>query len=97
MNTTVEVELGSQLVLTSNITEFNLDINNITWTKNDDVITNGTNGFSILLMGLDAPPSVIVLVQDSITSPAQDSGLLTLYVSNPAGASTSSFNVTVTG
>ena len=93
----MEVESGTPLVLTSNITEFNLDINNVTWTKNDDVIRNGTSGFSILLMELDAPHSVIVLVQDNITSPAQDSGLFTLYVSNPAGASTSSFNVTVTG
>ena len=92
----VEVEVGAQLMLTANATEFNLDIDNITWTRNGIVIENGT--YSIWLHIQDDPPSkTFMLVIHDVISPAWDNGIFIVYISNPAGSDTSTFNVTVTG
>ena len=93
----VEVEVGSPLTLSVNVTEFNLPIDDVTWTMNDNVIQNGTDGFTITYTDLDAPPSMVVLTLDEVISPASDNGQYTVSVSNPAGIDTSTFNITVSG
>ena len=94
----VEVEVGTQLMLTANATEFNLDIENITWTRNGIVIENGTNSIWLYNICQENPPlKTLSLVIHDVVSPAQDNGMYVVYVSNPAGSDSSIFNVTVTG
>ena len=96
-NVDVEVEVGTRLTLAVNVTEFNLNIDNVTWTQNETVIENGTDGFTIEFISLNEPPSMIVLTLGEVTSPVSDGGLFTVSVSNPAGLDMSTFNVTVSG
>ena len=94
----VEVEVGSQLMLIANATEFNLDINNV-WTKNGIVIENGTSSIQLhnIIYQDKSSLMTLILVIDDVISPAWDNGTYIVYVSNPAGSDTSTFNVTVTG
>ena len=91
----IEVEVLTQLMLTANVSAFNLVIDGVTWNRNDSIIEN-ENGFTLSNSSLDAPPAMVTLILD-VTSPNRDSGIYTVTVSNPAGSDTSTFNVTVTG
>ena len=93
----VEAVVGTSLSLTVNVTEFNLDIDSVTWTRNGSDIENGTDGYTITNISLSDPPSMIVLTRDNVTSPVEDSGDYSVTVANPAGSDMSTFNVTVTG
>ena len=96
----VEVEVGTQLVLTVNATEFNLDIDNITWTRNRIVIDNGTYSiwlYNICQLQENPHLKTLILVIHYVVSPAQYNGIFMVYISNPAGSDTAIFNVTVTG
>ena len=93
----VEVEVGTQLTLSVNVTEFNLPIDDVMWMMDGGVIENGTDGYTIEFIDLDAPPSMVVLTLDEVSSPVSDNGQYILSVSNPAGMDTSTFNVTVSG
>ena len=91
----VEVEIFTQLVLTANISDFNLAVDGVTWMRDGSIIESG-NGFTLANSSLDTPPAVVTLTR-IVMSPNQDSGIYTVNVSNPAGLDTSTFNVTVTG
>ena len=93
----MEVEVGTRLTLTVNITEFNREIDTVMWTRNGMAIENGTNDYTLTNFSLEAPLSMVSLTRENITSPAEDSGNYTVSVTNAAGSDTSEFNVTVTG
>ena len=93
----VRAVVGTPLSLTVNVTEFNLDIDSVTWTKNGSVIENGTDRYIITHISLNAPPSMVILTRDNVTSPVEDSGDYLVIIANPAGSDMSTFNVTVTG
>ena len=93
----VEVEVGTRLTLTVNITEFNREIDTLMWTRNGMAIENGTNGYTLTNISLEAPLSMVSLTRENITSPAEDSGNYTVSMTNAAGSDASEFNVTVTG
>ena len=93
----VEAVVGTPLSLTVNVTEFNLDIDSVTWKKDSNIIENGTDGYTITHISLNAPPSMVILTRDNVTSPVEDSGDYSVNVTNPAGLDMSTFNVTVTG
>ena len=94
----VEVEVVTQLILTANATEFNLDIDNVTWTRNGIAIENGTDSIWLYNISQENPPlKTLILVIHDVVSPTRNNGIFMVYISNPAGSDTSIFNVTVTG
>ena len=93
----MEVEVGTRLTLTVNITEFNRDIDSVIWTLDGMAIENGVDGYTLTNIILEAPPSMASLTRENVISPAEDSGNYTVTVTNLAGSDASEFNVTVTG
>ena len=93
----VEAVVGTPLSLTVTVAEFNIDITSVKWTRNGSVIENGTDRYTITHIDLSAPPSMVILTRDNVTSPVEDSGDYSVNVTNPAGSDISTFNVTVTG
>ena len=95
----IEVEVGMSLVLTVNITEFNLEItdSDIFWTRNGVVLVNQMDGFTITSTSLDSPPGMSMLTLAQVGTPSMHSGEYIVNATNPAGSDSSTFNVTVTG
>ena len=95
----VEVEVGTRLTLTVNVTKFNRDIDSVIWTLHGMAIENGVDGYIYTLTNVspDAPSSIVSLTRENVISPAEDSGNYTVTMTNVAGSDTSEFNVTVTG
>ena len=91
------VLVDNPLMLTVTITNFNLPIDTIDWTFNNESIINKTHMFTILNSGgLDEPPAVSTLLLSSVSNLTNE-GTYAVTVSNRAGSSTSTFTVTVTG
>ena len=93
---TVQVTVGNALTLTVNITEFNRPLTEITWTEDGKMLINNTDNIIITHGSFAAPPTTSALVRDPIQSP-MNGGTYELTVVNPAGASMTTFNVTVNG
>ena len=93
---TVQVTVGNALTLTVNITEFNRPLTEITWTEDGKMLINNTDNIIITHGSFAAPPTTSTLVRDPIQSP-MNGGTYELTVMNPAGASMTTFNVTVNG
>ena len=84
-------------MLIINIVMFNLDITEVTWTRNGHVITDGDGGYSLTNANLTTVPGMAMLLLDSIISPALHGELYQVNISNPAGSDISTIIVTVYG
>ncbi len=95
----VQVEVGMPLMLTVNITEFNLEIaeSDISWTRNGAMLMDQVNGFSIVNTNLNVAPGMSTLTLAGVETPDMHSGTYVVNATNPAGSDTSTFTVTVTG
>ena len=95
-NQTVNITVGSPLILMVDITGFNLPLSSITWMEDGQVVMNNTNNIVITHGSFETPPTTSTLVRDSIESP-MDNGTYEVMVVNPAGDATSTFTITVNG
>ena len=93
---TVNITVGSPLILMVDITGFNLPLTSITWMEDGQVLMNSTNNIIITHGSFAAPPTTSTLVRDSIQSP-MDNGTYEVTVVNPAGEDTTMFTITVNG
>ena len=93
----VEVEVGTPLTLMINITEFNLKVTDVVWTRDSNTLMDQVDGFTITSTGLVSPPGMSVLMLDSVVTPEMHAGTYVANASNPAGSDMSVFNVTITG
>ena len=92
----VEVEIGTSLTLSVNITEFNLEITDIVWLNNNGTVASHTSDvYTITNSSLDAPVGTAMLYIESITSPVVYGGVYQVTVTNPAGSDTATFNVSI--
>lgn len=85
------------LTLQVNITEFNLMVTDLVWTRNGNVLLDQVDGITITNVGLDSPPGMSTLTLDSVATPVRHAGTYLVNATNPAGSGVSTFNVTVTG
>ena len=93
---TVNITVGSALILMVDITGFNLPLTSITWMEDGQLLMNNTNNIIITHGSFAAPPTTSTLVRDSIQSP-MDNGTYEVTVVNPAGEDTTVFTITVNG
>ena len=91
----VEVVTDTPLILTVNITGFNLPLTDITWCIDGVQATNGTGNITIKNVNMDSPPATSTFVLDSVQFPIER-GLYSVVATNDAGNDTTTFNVTVT-
>ena len=93
----VEVEVGMPLTLTVNITEFNLEVTDVVWTRDSSILVDQVGGVTITSTSLISPPGMSVLMLDSVVTPEIHTRTYVANATNPAGSDMSVFNVTVTG
>ena len=93
---TVNVTVGSALILMVDITGFNLPLTSITWLEDGQMLMNNTDNITITHGSFEASNTTSTLVRDPIQSP-MDNGTYEVTVVNPAGQSMTTFNVTVNG
>ena len=95
---TPEIEAGSTLSLAVNISAFNLDLTNITWSHNGTNLMSvqGQNRISITSSSLSTPAPVSSTLERTSVIPL-DAGEYTVSANNPAGSSNFTFQVVVTG
>ena len=91
----VEVVTDTALILTVNITGFNLPLTDITWYIDGAQATNGTGNITITNINMDSPPATSTFVLDPVQFPAER-GLFSVVATNDAGNDMTTFNVTVT-
>ena len=91
----VEVVTDTALILTVNITGFNLPLTDITWYIDGAQATNGTGNITITNVTMDSPPATSTFVLDPVQFPIER-GLYSVVATNGAGNDMTTFNVTVT-
>ena len=91
----VEVVTDTALILTVNITGFNLPLSDITWYIDGVQATNGTGNITITNINMNSPPASSRFVLDPVQFPIVR-GLYSVMATNDAGNDMTTFNVTVT-
>ena len=91
----VEVVAGTPLVLTVNITEFNLPLSEITWFIDGTPATTAITRITITATSTISPPTTSTLTLDPVMFP-NEGGVYSVRAINPAGMNTTFFNVTIT-
>ena len=90
-------EVGDDLVLTASFSDFNLILDEITWTQNSSMtLMDGVNGVVIISSDLSAPSASSTLTRPGITGVSY-AGTYTATASNRAGSDSTTFTVEVTG
>ncbi len=93
----VDVTVGDPLVLTVNITDFNLPLTEVTWEVVGGVtLTNTTPRVTIVTSDLQVDPASSTLTLDMVVS-LMDQGQYRATAINPAGNTSTTFDVTVLG
>lgn len=87
----VEVTVGDPMILEVNVTEFNLEIEEVFWTRNGVEIIDGMNSTVIINSSLEAPVGMVALIVDPVESPLIHGGLYQVTVSNSVGNTSSYF------
>ena len=88
----VEVVVGEDLVLSTSITEFNLPITNIVWTRNGEIVTFG----NIVTTDITPQNRTSTLTLSPVNAPS-DGGTYIVTATNDAGSDMTVFTVNVTG
>ena len=89
-----KVATGIPLILSVNITEFNLPLTDITWFIDGTLATEANERVTITNTSTASPPASSTLTLDPVQFPAED-GLYSVTAVNPAGMVTTAFNVTI--
>ena len=77
--------------------DFNLPLDSIAWTHNSSVsLVNGVAGVTIANTGVDPPSANSTLTRSAITGVSYG-GTYTVTASNPAGSSSATYTVEITG
>jgi len=74
--------------------DFNLVLEDITWTHNNSNLVNGSNRVTIINSGFDPPTATSTLTRNNI-SRATDGGSYVMTVRNRAGTNATTFTVDV--
>ncbi len=91
----VDVTVGGSLVLTVNITDFNLRLTEVTWEVVGGVtLTNTTPRVTIVTSDLQVDPASSTL---TLVVSLMDQGQYRATAINPAGNTSTTFDVTVLG
>ena len=91
-----ELEAGNDLMLSVNITRFNLALTNITWSHRGNILTSGVDRVTINTSSpLTSPPVMSTLQRTSLIS--LDLGIYIVTATNPVGSVTFTFDVEVSG
>ncbi len=95
-NQTVELQAGNDLMLSANITRFNLPLTNITWNHSGDIVTDGMDRVTITTSpSLNTPPVISTLQHISLIP--IDFGTYIVTATNDVGSATFTFTVVVSG
>ena len=93
----VTFEVGDDLVLTASFSDFNLALDEITWTQNTSMtLMDGVDGVIIISRDLSGPSASSTLTIPDITGVSY-AGTYTATASNRAGTNSTVFTVDVTG
>ena len=91
-----ELEAGNDLMLSVNITRFNLPLTNITWSHAGNILTSGVDRVSITTSSpLTSPPVMSTLQRTSLIP--LDFGIYVVTATNPVGNDSLTFDVEVPG
>ena len=91
-----ELEAGNDLMLSVNITRFNLALSIITWSHGGNILTDGVDRVSITTSSpLTSPPVMSTLQRTSLIP--LDFGMYVVTATNPVGSVTFTFDVEVPG
>ena len=91
-----ELEAGNDLMLSVNITRFNLGLTNITWSHGGNIITSGVGRVTITTSSpLTSPPVMSTLQRTSLIP--LDFGMYVITATNPVSSDTFTFDVEVPG
>ena len=91
-----EIEAGNDLILSVNITRFNLPLTNITWRHGGDISTGVDDRVMVTTNYSQTDPPVTSTFQLSSLIPL-DSGMYVVIATNPVGSENFSFNVAISG
>ena len=91
-----ELEAGNDLMLSVNITRFNLALINITWSHGGNILTSGVDRVSITTSSPLTSPSVMSTLQRTSLIPL-DLGMYVITATDPVGSATFTFDVEVSG
>ena len=95
-NQTIAATAGQPLVLSVNITAFNLPLSFITWTFEGVELTNDTERVTIIHSDFNVDPATSTLILEFV-QPILDETVYSVTVVNPAGQSETTFEVSVIG
>ena len=91
-----ELEAGNDLMLSVNITRFNLPLTNITWSHAGNILTSDVDRVSITTSPpLTSPPVMSTLQRTSLIP--LDFGIYVVTATNPVGNDSLTFDVEVPG
>ena len=90
-----ELEAENDLMLSVNITRFNLALTNITWSHGGNILTSGVDRVTINTSSLTSPPVMSTLQRTSLIP--LDLGIYIVTATNPVGSVTFTFDVEVSG
>ena len=91
----VTVVAGSNLTLSIVILRHNLPLNEIVWSQNENLLTNGSDRITVdTETPISAPPPIAVTLQRTSVIPF-DSGIYTVTASNSVGNASLSLNVSI--
>ena len=94
--TSPELEAGNDLMLSVNITRFNLGLTIITWIHGGNILTSGVDRVTITTSSpLTSPPVMSTLQRTSLIP--LDFGMYVVTATNPVGSATFTFDVEVSG
>ena len=92
----LELEAGNDLMLSVNITRFNLPLTNITWSHGGNSLANGVDRVSITISSpLTSPPVTSTLQRTSLIP--LDFGIYVVTATNPVGSDIFTFELEVPG
>ena len=95
-NESITFDLGEDLMLTTFFSDFNLALDNITWTQNTTSLIDGTNEVTITYSGLSPPDATSTLTRPIITGVSYG-GTYVATATNRAGSDSTTFTVAITG
>ena len=96
-NESITFEVGVDLVLMASFSDFNLVLDEITWTQNSSIsLMHDVNGVRITNSDLSAPDATSTLRRPGITGVSY-AGTYVATASNRAGSSSTTFTAIVTG
>ena len=91
-----KLEAGNDLMLSVNISRFNLPLTNTTWSHGGNILTSGVDRVTITTSSpLTSPPVMSTLQRTSLIP--LDFGMYVVTATNPVGSVTFTFDVEVPG